>query len=583
MARTAKARVEITAKDNASGTIGKVTKSFGKFSTAMKVGVAGAALAAAAALRGLVNIAKESIAAFQVQEDAVNALNASLKPLGASADKVSKSLQAQASALQKSTTFGDEQIIQAQTLISAFVKQEDQIKAATAATLDFAVANGMDLQGAAALVAKTLGSSTNALTRYGVEITGAVGSQERLNGLVNETARLFGGRAAAETETLSGAVGQLSNAYGDLQEEAAKAVGSNEGIRKSIQELTATLQDKGTVDAVTSLGAVVVLFGKAVVGVVKGLGLFEKTFARVITATQRYVIEQQNLVDNTDMLEASARRHGITVEELKAKLEKQAKSTRYASEQTNAHTQATEEAAAAAKALAEAEGDVALSAEDEAKEIEKLNKVIEANAAAYDVAVESAKEFGVSTSVQLGQKLSDQALALELQKELLGANSEEFRALEKIAIASMDNLQKRIESLKRGQGDLNEEVKESTNSFNDGAGATDTYTDSLSRARTQANSARAGIAALGSELNRASQQARTTSADFDAIAASAGRAAAVSAGLAGGGSLTLGGTRINLPGHGSRLTTPPGGSRIGGRHTGFNISGGTFTTITNRA
>jgi len=35
----------------------------------------------------------------------------------------------------------------------------------------------MDLAGAADLVSKTLGSSTNALSRYGIEVTGAVALQ----------------------------------------------------------------------------------------------------------------------------------------------------------------------------------------------------------------------------------------------------------------------------------------------------------------------------------------------------------------------------------------------------------------------
>ncbi len=51
-----------------------------------------------------------------------------------------------------------------------------------------------------------------------------------------------------------------------------------------------------------------------------------------------------------------------------------------------------------------------------------------------------------------------------------------------------------------------------------------------------------------------------TSRAFDQLAASMGRAAAVSAALAGGGQLVLGGTRVNLPGGGSRLTHDARGS-----------------------
>ena len=117
-----------------------------------------------------------TIRAFAQQELAEKKLEAAL-------GRTSNQLLRQASALQKVTSFGDEQIISAQSLIAAFTKDEDQIKSATQATLDLAAAKGMDLNAAADLVAKTLGSSTNSLSRYGVSVEGAVGSTQRLNSL----------------------------------------------------------------------------------------------------------------------------------------------------------------------------------------------------------------------------------------------------------------------------------------------------------------------------------------------------------------------------------------------------------------
>jgi len=77
---------------------------------------------------------------------------------------------------------------------------------------------GMDLQAAGDLVAKTLGSSTNAMSRYGIEVTGAVGSTERLESLTNNVAKLFGGQASAQAETYAGSVQQLKNELGDMAE-----------------------------------------------------------------------------------------------------------------------------------------------------------------------------------------------------------------------------------------------------------------------------------------------------------------------------------------------------------------------------
>ena len=90
--------------------------------------------------------------------------------------------------------------------------------AATKATLDLAAAKGFDLVAAADLVSKTLGSSTNALSRYGIEVVGAVGSTERLESLTGNLARVFGGQATEQANTMTGAIAQMNNALGDAGE-----------------------------------------------------------------------------------------------------------------------------------------------------------------------------------------------------------------------------------------------------------------------------------------------------------------------------------------------------------------------------
>ena len=172
---------------------------------------AGIAAAAYFGTRALLNGIKSSIDLFAKQELAEKKLEVAL-------GRTSKMLLNQASALQKSTMFGDEAIIEAQALIGSFVKEEKAIAAATKATLDLAAAKGMDLVVAADLVSKTLGSSTNALSRYGIQVTGAVGSTERLESLTGNLADVFGGQATEQSDTLAGALESMDNAMGDLQE-----------------------------------------------------------------------------------------------------------------------------------------------------------------------------------------------------------------------------------------------------------------------------------------------------------------------------------------------------------------------------
>ena len=155
----------------------------------------------------------------------------------------SEALLTQASALQQQTTFGDEAIIGVQALIGAFTKDEEQIKALTQTTLDLAAAKGMDLTAAADLVSKSFGSSTNALSRYGIQVEGAVGSTERLEHLTGNVAALFGGQASAQADTMTGAMQQASNAMGD----AAESMGS-------LMEPAVIKIAKGFSDAATSVG-----------------------------------------------------------------------------------------------------------------------------------------------------------------------------------------------------------------------------------------------------------------------------------------------------------------------------------------
>ena len=163
--------------------------------------------------------AKGLITGFKKLIELAGAQELAEKKLEASLGRVSQALLKQASALQQVSMFGDEAIIEAQALIAAFVDDEEAIKKATQATLDLAAAKGMDLTAAADLVSKTLGSSTNAMSRYGIEVNGAVGSTERLDSLVGNIADKFGGQAKAQTETMAGAIKQLNMAMGDLGED----------------------------------------------------------------------------------------------------------------------------------------------------------------------------------------------------------------------------------------------------------------------------------------------------------------------------------------------------------------------------
>ena len=161
---------------------------------------------------GLATVAFKKLTDAAVEQERVE------KKLEHQLGRSSKSLLNYASGLQAVTKFGDEAIINVQGMLAAFTKDEEQIKLATQATLDLAEAKGMDLKTAGDLVSKTLGSSTNALARYGIEVTGSANSILRLESLTKNISTIFAGEATAAANTFGGEIAQMTNSMGDAGE-----------------------------------------------------------------------------------------------------------------------------------------------------------------------------------------------------------------------------------------------------------------------------------------------------------------------------------------------------------------------------
>lgn len=163
--------------------------------------------------QGVKQFLKGSLEAFDKQIKAEKSLFVAMEGRVGATNRLIQ----QAKQLQKLTLFGDEDTIRAQALIAAFVDEEAAIKRVIPLVQDMAQAKGMDLAGAADLVSKTLGSSTNALSRYGIEVTGAVGSTERLESLTRGLTDAFGGQAQAAA-LVDAQFTSLKNTIGDIQE-----------------------------------------------------------------------------------------------------------------------------------------------------------------------------------------------------------------------------------------------------------------------------------------------------------------------------------------------------------------------------
>ena len=179
----------------------------------------------------------KTLKAFGEQEKAILKLN---NALGFN----SELLQQQASQLQNLTGIGDEVIISSQSILASFVRNEEAVSGLTKTTLDLSVALGIDLNSAANLLGKTIGSTTNSLSRYGISVNGAVNSNERIASVMKSVNLLFGGMAEAAGSQTAGALMKLSASLGDFLEKIGELL-VKLGVVNVIDLLTASFKGLG--------------------------------------------------------------------------------------------------------------------------------------------------------------------------------------------------------------------------------------------------------------------------------------------------------------------------------------------------
>jgi len=218
---------------------------------AIKTGLGGIVKAVGLAGAATVAFVGKSLVAYREQELAINQLNQSLINQGIFTKDLSQKYQDMASSLQKVTTFGDEQIIASQAILQSYLGQKEITQELMKATLDFAAAQGVDLKTASGLVGKAIGSSTNALTRYGVELEAGLTSTQKLSAVTDGLTQKFGGQAEAAAGGM-GVIIQFKNAFGDIMETVGEKFSPLiTGVTKNMLRFTERLQ--GSKDALSAL------------------------------------------------------------------------------------------------------------------------------------------------------------------------------------------------------------------------------------------------------------------------------------------------------------------------------------------
>jgi hypothetical protein len=165
----------------------------------------------------LVGLGTLAINSFRDAEKASNELSQSMVNQGVYTVELKQKYDDMAAALQRTTTYADEQITSAQATLQSFVGQREVTEDLVKATMNLATAKGMDLKSAAELVGKTIGTETNALARQGIEIDATADKTKRLEAVVGALNAKFGGQAEAAAMGL-GKLEQLKNVADDFAE-----------------------------------------------------------------------------------------------------------------------------------------------------------------------------------------------------------------------------------------------------------------------------------------------------------------------------------------------------------------------------
>jgi len=159
----------------------------------------------------------EYISASNIQEKAVAALTSALRVNGETADYVIEDYKRLATQIQKTTTVGDEQVLQltkmAVNMGIANNKREQAIKGA----IGLSKAIGIDLNTAMKGIALAYEGEYSQLNRYIPALRSAQDDTEKMTILTNLMQQGFQ-QAKDETQTTAGAIEQYNNMVGDLKE-----------------------------------------------------------------------------------------------------------------------------------------------------------------------------------------------------------------------------------------------------------------------------------------------------------------------------------------------------------------------------
>lgn len=229
----------------------------------MAVGI-GKAVAAFAAIKGVIDFFASSVQAANENARAVNTLAAAYNAVGYTAQGAMQQAQQFASKMQSLTGIADEAFLNAQRLLANYGVVGSKAQEAIQAAYALSIGRSIDFGTAMDIVSKAAAGQTQTLARYGIQIDKNTESGEKFDAVLAQINERFGATAQAAMGDSNTKLNALKESWGDFKEQVGK--GLNDGLVPAVDFLTKAV---GWLNqAFKSLGAIFgIVFDQAMIGV----------------------------------------------------------------------------------------------------------------------------------------------------------------------------------------------------------------------------------------------------------------------------------------------------------------------------
>ena len=245
----------------------------------MAVGI-GKAVAAFAAIKGVIDFFSSSIQAANENARAVNTLAAAYNAVGYTAEGAMKQAQQFASKMQSLTGIADEAFLNAQRLLANYGVVGSKAQEAIQSAYALSIGTGKDFSTTMDLVARAAVGQTSALSRLGIQVDKNTESGAQFDAVLAQINERFGATAQAAMGDSTTKLNALKESWGDFKEQVG--AGLNDGLVPAVDFLTKAV---GWLNqAFKSLGAIFgIVFDQAMIGV--------KQFEAGLVATGEYALK----------------------------------------------------------------------------------------------------------------------------------------------------------------------------------------------------------------------------------------------------------------------------------------------------